>query len=187
VTARPTFSREVQNLLYASHGNPVRSCIQCGTCSATCPAVEFMDNTPRELIGMIGADLREEVLASNTYWTCASCYHCTVRCPAQIDIAELMYALKRYSIWKHEYGADLVGPKFSASFVKMIMRTGRSFEPVLAPSYIFKRGPRGVLEEAQMATSLLIKGRMPILPARIKRIENFRRMVRRIVPVGGPP
>ena len=68
----------------------------------------------------------------------------------------------------------------------MIMRTGRSFEPVLAPSYIFKHGARGFLEEAQMATSLLLKGRMPILPTRIDNIENFRKMVRRIIPVGGP-
>jgi len=182
---KPTFSQEVANLLYASHSSPVQSCIQCGTCSATCPAVEFMDHTPRELIGMISADMKEEVLASNTYWTCASCYHCTVRCPAQIDIADVMYALKRYSIWRHQYAEDLIGPVFSSSFVKMIMRTGRSFEPVLAPSYIFKHGPRGVLDEGLMATSLLLKGRIPIMPAKIGRVDNFRRMVRRIIPVGG--
>jgi heterodisulfide reductase subunit C len=144
-----------------------------------------MDNTPRELIGMIGADMKAEVMASNTYWTCASCYQCTVRCPAEIDIADVMYALKRYSMWRHEYSEGLIGPAFSESFMKMIMRTGRSFEPVLAPSYIFKHGARGVLEEAQMGAFLFLKGRMPILPTRIRGIDNFRRMVRRIIPVGG--
>ena len=98
-----TFSEEVSNLLHASHGEPLATCIQCGTCSGTCPVADFMDHTPRRLIGMINADLKEEVMESNTYWHCASCFHCTVRCPSEIDIAGLMYALKRYSIWKHQY------------------------------------------------------------------------------------
>ncbi len=180
-----TFSKEIANLLYASHGNPIKTCIQCGTCSATCPAVEFMDHTPRELIGMIRADLKDDVLTSNTYWSCASCYHCTVRCPAGIDIAYLMYGLKRYSMWKGRYQEDLIGPEFSESFVKMIARTGRSFEPVLAPTYIFKYGTRGLIQEAQTATALVLKGRLPLLPTKIKRLENFQRMVRRIIPLGG--
>lgn len=180
-----TFSKEIANLLYAQHGNPINTCIQCGTCAGSCPSVDFMDHTPREIIGLIDANFKEEVMASNTYWTCASCYHCTVRCPAGIEVADLMYALKRYSIWKDQYGGGLIGPAFSESFVKMIMRTGRSFEPVLAPSYIFKYGPRELFQEAQTASSLVLKGRMPLLPKKIKRLENFRQMVRRIIPIGG--
>jgi heterodisulfide reductase subunit C len=107
-----------------------------------------------------------------------------VRCPAGIDIADLMYGLKRYSMWKDEYKEDLIGPAFSESFVKMIMRTGRSFEPVLAPSYIFKYDTRDIIQEAQTATSLVLKGRMPLLPKKIKRLDNLRRMVRRIIPIG---
>jgi heterodisulfide reductase subunit C len=186
MTAKLSFSKEIDNLLYAVEGNPLNMCIQCGTCSGTCPAVEFMDHTPRELIGMIGADLKDQVLASNTFWSCASCYHCTVRCPAGINIADLMYALKRYTIWKDQYRETLIGPAFSESFVKMILRTGRSFEPILAPSYIFKYDTRDMIREAQTATSLLLKGRLPLLPKKIKRIDNLQKMVRRIIPVGGP-
>lgn len=180
-----TFSEEVANLLHASHGEPLKACIQCGTCSGTCPVAEFMDYTPRRLIGMINANLKDEVMACNTFWYCASCYHCTVRCPSQIDIAGLMYALKRYSIWKHLYDEDAVGPVFSETFVKSILRSGRSYEPVLAPSYIFSYGVREFLNEAQTATNLMIKGRLPVLPARIKRLENFKKMANRIIPMGG--
>ena len=185
MATKPTFSQEVANLLHASHGNPIKTCIQCGTCSATCPVVEYMDHTPRRIIGMIGADLKDEVLASNTFWYCASCYHCTVRCPSDIDIAELMYALKRYSMWNNQYQEGLIGPVFSETFVKTIVKSGRSYEPVLASSYLFTYGVREILQEAQMATSLMLKGRMPVLPPRIKRLENFRRMVGRIIPIGG--
>jgi heterodisulfide reductase subunit C len=181
-----SFSQEIANLLYSSEGNPINNCIQCGTCAGTCPAADFMDHTPRALIGMIGADLKDAVMASNTYWSCSSCYHCTVRCPAGIDITGLMYGLKRYSMWKDRYKEGLIGPSVSESFVKMIMRTGRSFEPVLAPNYVTKYGARDLLEEARTAASLFFKGRMPLIPKKIIRLENLRQIVRRIVPLGEP-
>ena len=185
MAVKPTFSKEISNLLHAAEGNAMYSCIQCGTCSGSCPVAGFMDHTPRRLIAMINAGLKDRVLASNTFWYCASCYYCTVRCPRGIDIAGLMYALKRYSIWKKQYKEGLVGPVFSETFVKTILRSGRSYEPVLATSYLFTFGVQEFLQEAQTATSLMLKGRIPVLPPRIKRLENFRRMVRRIIPMGG--
>jgi heterodisulfide reductase subunit C len=181
----PGFSQEVSNLLYAAEGNPLRQCIQCGSCSGSCPAAPYMDHSPRRLIAMINAGFKEEVLASNTFWYCASCYQCTVRCPAGIDIAEAMYALKRYSLWKNKYKEGLIGPTFSEAFVKTIMRSGRSYEPLLAPAYIFSYGVKEFFQEAFTATTLMLKGRIPVLPARIKRLENFRRMIGRIIPLGG--
>lgn len=181
-----TFNQEISNLLYAAEGEPIKTCIQCGTCSGTCPVAPFMDYTPRQIIAMINEGMKEQVLASNTFWYCASCYHCTVRCPQDINITELMYALKRYSIWKGQYKEGLIGPTFSEAFVKMIVRGGRSFEPILAPSYIFSfSSVREFLLEIQGATELLLKGRVPILPANIKRLSNFKRMIGRIIPMGG--
>jgi len=182
--AKLPFSQEISNLLYAAHGNPVQTCIQCGTCSATCPVADFMDYTPRRLIGMIRADLKDEVLDSNTFWFCASCYHCTVRCPKGIDIAGLMYGLKRYSMWHGHYQEGLIGPVFSEAFVKTIMGSGRSYEPVLAPSYMLSFNLREFLQEAQTATSLMLKGRLPVLPPRIRHLEEFKRMVERVIPLG---
>jgi heterodisulfide reductase subunit C len=144
-----------------------------------------MDHSPRRIIHMIREDLRDQVMNSNTYWYCASCYYCTVRCPQEIDIAELMYALKRYSIWKHQYQEDLVGPVFSETFVKTIFRSGRSYEPIVATAYIRSAGLRELFQEAQTATGLMLKGRLPVIPPRIERIENFRRMISRVVPMGG--
>ena len=180
-----TFRDEIANLMQAGHGNPIDVCIQCGTCSGTCPSVEFMQHTPRKLIGLINSNLKDEVLASNTYWYCASCFHCSVRCPRDIDIAGLMYALKRYSMWKNQYQEGLIGPIFSETFVKTIFRSGKSYEPILATTYLFTFGIQDFITEAQTATGLLMKGRIPLLPPRIKRIKNFKRMIGRIIPVGG--
>ena len=144
-----------------------------------------MDHTPRQIIAMINQNMKEQVLESNTFWYCASCYYCTVRCPQEINITELMYALKRYSIWKGHYQEGLIGPIFSEAFVKMIVSGGRSFEPVLAPSYIFSFSLREFIQEISGATELMLKGRLPILPARIERLDSFKRMIGRIIPMGG--
>jgi heterodisulfide reductase subunit C len=145
-----------------------------------------MDHTPRQIIGMIQADLKEEVMASNTYWTCASCFHCTVRCPAEIDIAEMMYALKRYSMWKGAFKESLIGPAFSEAFVKMIVNSGRSFEPLLAATYLPRFNASDIIQEGLMATGLVLSGKMPLLPKKIKGLKKFQQMVRRIIPIGEP-
>ena len=185
MATKPTFSNEVANLLHAAEGNPLETCIQCGTCSGSCPVARYMDQTPRRIIAMINAGLKDDVLKTNTFWYCASCYQCTVRCPSGIDIAEAMYALKRYTMWKNQYKEGLIGPTFSETFVKTIVRSGRSYEPLLAPTYIFSYGIREFFNEALNATNLMLKGRIPILPPRIKRLENFRRMIAHIIPIGG--
>lgn len=179
------FSQEVSNLMSPTRGNPIRTCIQCGTCSGSCPVAPFMDHTPRRLIAMVNADLEDEVLASNTYWYCASCYQCTVRCPRGIDIAEVMYALDRYSLKKNRYKKGLVGPGFSETFVNIVHGTGRSYEPLLAPSYIFSYGPKGFFGEVQTAMGLMLKGRIPLLPSRVKRLQGFRQMFSRASSDGG--
>jgi hypothetical protein len=107
-----------------------------------------------------------------------------VRCPAGIDIADMMYALKRYSMWKGQYKEGLIGPDFSEAFVKMIVNSGRSFEPILAATYLPKFSARNIIREGLMATGLVLSGKMPLLPKKVKRLRNLQRMVRRIIPIG---
>ncbi len=38
----------------------------------------------------------------NTYWICASCHNCTVRCPRGIDIAKVMEALRLLTLRKNQ-------------------------------------------------------------------------------------
>lgn len=182
--AKPSFSREIVNLLYNAETNPVQSCIQCGTCSSTCPAVEFMDHSPRNIIALIRADLRGPVLSSNAFWCCASCYQCTVRCPAGIDIAGMMYGLKRYSMWRNHFKRGSIGADFSRRFARMILKNGKSFEPALATPYLFHYGLRAFLYDARNALALFMKGRLPLFPKKLKRSARFKRILNRIIPMG---
>jgi heterodisulfide reductase subunit C len=100
-------------------GEGIRLCIQCGTCTASCPNAEKMNHTPSELIAMARAGMREEVLSSNAMWYCLSCYLCTVRCPRGIKQTDLMHAL--------EYLAERAGLSCAGSFTPTMYRSFNHF------------------------------------------------------------
>jgi heterodisulfide reductase subunit D len=76
------------------------SCMQCGTCSSSCPTAYAMDYAPRQLWQMLRLGMEEEVLNSQTFWLCTVCKSCQVRCPRGISISETMIALKEYATQK---------------------------------------------------------------------------------------
>jgi heterodisulfide reductase subunit D len=78
-------------------GRLIRRCIQCGTCSASCPTAYAMDYTPRKLWRLVNLGLVEEVLNSRTFWLCTVCKSCQVRCPRGIGITDAMVALKEWA------------------------------------------------------------------------------------------
>ena len=80
------------------------TCIQCGTCSASCPAAELMDYAPRQLWQMIRLGMRELVMNSRTFWLCTQCYACQVRCPRGIEIAETM---RNLGVWAVAVGYEI--------------------------------------------------------------------------------
>ncbi|MHA2611552.1 MAG: 4Fe-4S dicluster domain-containing protein [bacterium JZ-2024 1] len=176
-----SFREEIENMFYAGDGNPLTRCIQCGTCSSTCPAAPFMDYSPRKIIEMIRRGLKIQVLKSNTFWMCTSCYSCTVKCPAGIRITDLMYALKRYALWHNTFKEETIAPELSKAFVRMILESGKAYEPGLAPIFIFKQGLNELINHSRMGLGLLLKRRLPLTPKKIKRLENFRKVLGKIV------
>jgi len=93
----------------------LRRCIQCGTCSATCPTAYAMDHSPRQVWRMVQLGLRDEVLHSRTFWLCTTCKACQVRCPRGIDLMEVMIALKEYA-----FGKDVGVPEGMRAFGETI-------------------------------------------------------------------
>ena len=74
----------LKELLKMPGGDQILKCIQCGTCTGSCPMAPAMDYGPRKLLAMAKGGDFHEVFDANTYWICASCYFCTVRCPRGI-------------------------------------------------------------------------------------------------------
>ncbi len=73
------------------------SCMQCGTCTSSCPTAYAMDYTPRQLWQMMRLGMAEEVVNSQTFWLCTACKSCQVRCPRGIPLTDTMILLKEYA------------------------------------------------------------------------------------------
>ncbi len=153
-------------------------CIQCGTCGGSCPSAADMDHTPRMLFAMIRAGMRQAVLMSNTPWICVSCYHCVVRCPQNVHIADVMYTLKSMAIEAKLY-RDSTAPDFSKTFVDMVEEYGRSYEFGLATRHYLKHFPLRLPGMSPMALGMLTKERMSIRPKRIKNIKQLKAILQR--------
>jgi Fe-S oxidoreductase len=72
------------------------TCLQCGTCSSSCPTYFAMDVAPRKLWRMVTLGMQEEIARSSTYWLCTACSSCTVRCPRGIPVAESMRQVREW-------------------------------------------------------------------------------------------
>lgn len=172
----PTFFDEV--VANTPGGDPRLSmCIQCGTCGGSCPSGPDMEHSPRKIFAMIEAGMREEVLSSNTFWYCVSCYYCMVRCPQEVHITDLMYTLKRMAIregyYKQSSAAD--APGFSETFMDFVENYGRSFELGLATRYHLRHHPVGAMKMATgMGLNMFRRGRMDLTPNRIKHLDEFK-------------
>ncbi len=153
-------------------------CIQCGTCGGSCPSAADMDHTPRMLFAMIRAGLREAALRSNTPWICVSCYHCVVRCPQDVHIADVMYTLKGMAIRARLY-QDATAPEFSQTFVDNVESYGRSYEFGLATRHYLKHFPLRLPGMAPMGLGMLSRKRMEITPRRIEGIEQLKAILAR--------
>ncbi|MBN1582559.1 MAG: (Fe-S)-binding protein [Anaerolineae bacterium] len=74
------------------------TCIQCGTCSSSCPTYFAMDVPPRQLWRMVSLGLKEDIARSSTFWLCTACHSCTIRCPRGISVSDSMRQIREWVI-----------------------------------------------------------------------------------------
>lgn len=161
-------------------GDKLFSCIQCGTCSGMCPLSSYMDYTPRQIVAMIRAGFRGEVLASYTTWLCASCYSCTVECPQEIKITEIMYAAKRLAIRGGVHPKRFPAQVLASEFFRGVERTGRSNEGPLLIKLFLKTNPLRAFAHMKLGFGLLRRGRLSPKLESIARKQELRRMLKAI-------
>jgi len=168
------FGREVMSVPGCEQ---LESCIQCGTCSGLCPLSIYMDSTPRQVMELTRSDFKNEVLRSTTIWLCASCYVCTVECPKQIRITDIMYELKQRAIQEGVYPKHFPIPVLAQEFYKMSHRQGRVTENYLATILFLKTNILAAIGQWKLGLNLLIRGRFPLWPEKIKRKDELIRMM----------
>ncbi|MDK2824508.1 MAG: heterodisulfide reductase subunit [Clostridia bacterium] len=158
-------------------GEKIMACMQCGTCTGSCPTSHAMQYTPRRLISLIRANQRETVLKSLDIWKCASCYTCTARCPRGIKFTDIMYILKTLA-WKDqlmEENKDITA--FYSAFQDLIAKRGRMNESELVLKYSLKTNPAKLLEFGPLGMKMVLKGRAAIIPPSIRNQKQVQKIL----------
>ncbi len=78
----------------------MNACINCGTCTAVCPAAEFYNYDPRQLMVDVQSNNEDkliELLKSETIWYCGECMSCKTRCPRNNTPGLVIMALRALS------------------------------------------------------------------------------------------
>lgn len=76
------------------------ACMNCGVCTAICPAAEFYKYDPRQICNLVQTrddEKIEELLKSDTIWYCGQCMSCKARCPRGNVPAMVISVLRKYS------------------------------------------------------------------------------------------
>lgn len=164
-----------------SFSQEISRCIQCGTCSSSCPMAAYMDYSPRKIIAMIRHGFKDEVLKSFTPWLCASCYNCQVKCPSKIKITDIMYTLKREAIKANVYPKKFPIPALAQEMHKIIAKNGRSSELWLVlQMYMKLKDPIGPLKMTSTGIKLMKTGRMSLKKEKIKNLKQFHAILKAV-------
>lgn len=82
----------------------LNACIQCGTCTAICPAASFYDYEPRtltktvyEIIHTNDENSLIKLLSSDLIWFCGECMSCKTRCPKNNTPGVIIQVLRSLS------------------------------------------------------------------------------------------
>ncbi len=78
----------------------LKACINCGTCTAICPAAEFYNYQPRIIAEILQSKDEEQIetlLKGDTIWYCGECMSCVTRCPRGNAPGMLITALRSLS------------------------------------------------------------------------------------------
>lgn len=145
----------------------VRSCIQCGTCTGSCPNAFAMDLTPRHLWRMVLMGKTEDIFRSKTFSLCSACYYCTLRCPRGLSLTEAMAALKQIAA-RDDLKPYKQSIRFYKSFMNSVRRHGRVHEMEFMTLYFLSMmDPFLPLKFTPLGMRLMGKGKVSIeIPSR---------------------
>jgi heterodisulfide reductase subunit C len=113
----PNFAKEI--VKYG--GKDVMTCLQCGNCTGVCPISLKIDYKTRSIIKFCQFGLKKFTLS--TRWVCATCYRCYEHCPADINPAEVMIALRHIAV------REGVIPPFIKMAATNLVKYGQSVKP----------------------------------------------------------
>lgn len=154
----------------------ILNCIQCGTCSGSCPFADQMDHAPRAIFALIRDNDMEVVLASNTMWFCSSCYQCMDRCPQEIPVTDIMYTLKQMAVSRNTAPTGVKMPDLYDAFARNLTRFGRVSDPLVMARYGMKH-PLDAIKNLPLALRMMVRKRLELKPQATQNRHAIRRLL----------
>jgi heterodisulfide reductase subunit C len=173
---RQVFLKQVEDI---PAGERIKRCIQCGTCTGSCPVSYAMDISPRQLIALFRAGEMETIMKSRSIWICASCYACTTRCPSGIKITDIIYALKRTAMGKNYKSQARQVQVLAGLFISNLMSYGRLHEGTLIRKYYTKTGITKLFGFIPLVRKMHQTKRLGLFPRRIRAHESLSRIIKK--------
>ena len=94
---KPLYDQLAEDIRFQEGMN---ACINCGTCTAICPAAEFYDYDPRTILDRVQSKNEKEIehlLRGDEIWFCGECMSCCTRCPRKNYPGLIIMALRSLS------------------------------------------------------------------------------------------
>jgi len=105
----------------------LEKCMQCGKCTAQCPAAKLSSYNPRQIIRDLRIGNVEKVISSQELWLCFFCSGCYAVCPQDINFP-FAIAMLRYAALAKGYGWEEV-KKIKDPYAQDYYDTGLSVSP----------------------------------------------------------
>ncbi len=120
--------KDIQSDLRYDH--ELNGCLNCGICTATCPAAHYYDFSPREIVQLLWTENLEGIhdAMQEKIWSCAQCYTCAARCPFGNSPGGLVMLMRETAIKHGMESAKNVLRPFSRVMLKLIS-TGNQLSP----------------------------------------------------------
>jgi heterodisulfide reductase subunit C2 len=182
-----TVKKSLKSRLEDSVKIDVRQCYQCGKCTAGCPLNEDMDIEPNQIIRMLQLEYpgyEDEILSSLSIWLCLACETCYTRCPQEVKISGIMDFLRQESLRQNKVNPkarDIL--KFHEAFLEDVNRTGKMNEMYMTIGYKLKTF--NLLQDMENAPSMFLKGKLSLIPHKIRNTKEIKRLFNKINGEGG--
>ena len=178
-SGQATYDANFPQKVKEASGTNIDCCYQCLTCSLGCPVAFAMDYAPHQVLRMTQLGLKERVLDSTTIWLCASCETCATRCPNEINIVQVMDILRSIALREGRTEQTKL-PLFHTAFLDGVRSNGKIHELMLILRYTVTSGNlfkfKKLFWDMILGIKMFTKGRLAILPDKIERIEEVRRI-----------
>jgi heterodisulfide reductase subunit C2 len=168
--------RGIIDQVKAISGVDVNACLQCKKCTNGCPVAPYTSSSPSEIIKRLQLGAGEELLGTEIIWTCASCATCFSRCPMEINMADVMDALRVLAEAKGAAKPEGNMPLMNRILLGTIKTFGRTYD--LGAMALYKAGTSSYGKDLDKVPMILKKGKIAILPPQgadkkmVKRIFN---------------